>query len=179
MEADCDLDSAVEGVAASAFGFSGQKCSACSRAIVAEAVYDIFCDRLRERVESLLSGDPEKNFAIGPVINEVAKKRVLDYIEIGKTEGRLLTGGKAIESEGKGYFIAPTVFTDVAPEARLAQEEIFGPVLAVLRSSSFDDALAIANNTEYGLTGAIYTQSRVKLERARDEFPCRQPVLQP
>jgi len=170
VEADCDLDAAVEGVAASAFGFSGQKCSACSRVIVAEAVYDIFCDRLRERVEALASGDPEKNFAVGPVINEVAKRRVLDYIELGKKEGRLLTGGKALESSGNGYFIAPTVFTDVAPEARLAQEEIFGPVLAVLRSSSFDDALAIANNTEYGLTGAIYTQSREKLERAREEF---------
>ena len=170
VEADCDLDAAVEGVAASAFGFSGQKCSACSRVIVAEAVYDIFCDRLRERVEALASGDPEKNFAVGPVINQAAKTRVLDYIEIGKSEARLLTGGKALDSDGNGYFIAPTVFTDVAPTARLAQEEIFGPVLAVLRSSSFDDALAIANNTEYGLTGAIYTHSLEKLERAREDF---------
>jgi 1-pyrroline-5-carboxylate dehydrogenase len=138
--------------------------------IVADAVYDTFCDRLRERVEALTSGDPEHNFAVGPVINEVARKRVLEYIELGKSEGRLLTGGKAIDSAGKGYFIAPTVFADVAPEARLAQEEIFGPVLAVLRSRNFDDALNIANNTEYGLTGAIYTHSREKLERAREEF---------
>ena len=170
VEADCDLESAVEGVVASAFGFSGQKCSACSRAIVAEAVYDTFCDRLRERVEALASGDPDKNFAVGPVVNEAARKRVLEYIEIGKREGKLLTGGKETESAGKGYFIAPTVFTDVAPDARLAQEEIFGPVLAVIRSKSFDEALAIANNTEYGLTGAIYTYSREKLERARNEF---------
>jgi len=170
VEADCDVEAAVEGVAASAFGFSGQKCSACSRVIVADAVYDTFCDRLRERVEALTSGDPEHNFAVGPVINEVARKRVLEYIELGKSEGRLLTGGKAIDSAGNGYFIAPTVFADVAPEARLAQEEIFGPVLAVLRSRNFDDALNIANNTEYGLTGAIYTHSREKLERAREEF---------
>jgi 1-pyrroline-5-carboxylate dehydrogenase len=170
VEADCDLESAVEGVSASAFGFSGQKCSACSRVIVADAVYDTFCDLLRERVESLACGDPEKNFAIGPVINTAAQKRVLEYIEIGKREGKLLTGGKIVETAGKGYFIAPTVFTDVAPEARLAQEEIFGPVLAVIRSNSFDEALAIANNTEYGLTGAIYSGSREKLERAGREF---------
>ena len=170
VEADCDLDAAVEGVAASAFGFSGQKCSACSRVIVADAVYDTFCDRLRERVESLASGDPEKNFAVGPVINPIAKQRVLDYIELGKSESRLLTGGKPLDSAGNGYFIAPTVFADVAPQARLAQEEIFGPVLAVLRSTSFDEAMTIANNTEYGLTGAIYTHSREKLDRARKEF---------
>jgi 1-pyrroline-5-carboxylate dehydrogenase len=170
VEADCDLDSAVEGVAASAFGFSGQKCSACSRVIVADAVYDTFCDRLRERVAALACGDPEKNFAVGPVINEVAQKRVLEYIEIGGREGNLLTGGKPVESAGKGYFIAPTVFTGIAPEARLAQEEIFGPLLAVIRSKSFDEALAIANNTEYGLTGAIYSGSREKLERAGREF---------
>jgi 1-pyrroline-5-carboxylate dehydrogenase len=170
VEADCDLDSAVEGVAASAFGFSGQKCSACSRAIVADAVYDTFCDRLRERVEALACGDPEKNFAVGPVINQAAQKRVLEYIAIGKSEGKLLTGGNTVETAGKGYFIAPTVFTDVLPDARLAQEEIFGPVLAVIRSKSFDEALAIANNTEYGLTGAIYSGSREKLERAGREF---------
>ena len=170
VEADCDLDSAVDGVAASAFGFSGQKCSACSRVIVADAVYDTFCDRLREHVEALSPGEPEKNLAVGPVINPAARKRVLDYIDVGKSEGKLLTGGKSLDTPGHGYFIAPTVFTDVAPGARLAQEEIFGPVLAVLRSKNFDEALAIANNTEYGLTGAIYTHSREKLDRAREEF---------
>jgi 1-pyrroline-5-carboxylate dehydrogenase len=104
------------------------------------------------------------------VINEVAKKRVLEYIEVGKKEGKLLTGGTAIEMEDGGYYIAPTVFADIRPDARLAQEEIFGPVLAVIASKGFDDALAIANGTEYGLTGAIYTGSRAKLERAREEF---------
>jgi 1-pyrroline-5-carboxylate dehydrogenase len=170
VEADCDIDSAVEGVAASAFGFNGQKCSACSRVIVEESIYEQFCERLVARVKTIQSGDPEANFVAGPVINEVAKKRVLDYIEIGKQESKLLTGGVALESKGGGYSIAPTVFSEVAPMARLAQEEIFGPMLAVIRSQGFDDALAIANNTEYGLTGAIYTNSPEKLQRAREEF---------
>jgi 1-pyrroline-5-carboxylate dehydrogenase len=170
VDADCDLDAAVDGVTAAAFGFNGQKCSACSRVIVASPIYDTFCDRLKERVEALTNGTPAENFQTGPVINEVAKKRVLDYIEIGKSEGRLLTGGSAVTKHGAGYYVAPTVFTDVAPTARLAQEEIFGPLLAVIRSENFDEALAIANNTEYGLTGAIYSSSREKLDRARDEF---------
>jgi len=170
VEADCDLDSAVEGVAASAFGFNGQKCSACSRVIVEESVYEQFCEKLVQRVQTIQSGDPEENFAAGPVINEVAKKRVLDYIEVGKKEGKLLTGGVALASKGGGYSVAPTVFSEVAPDARLAQEEIFGPVLAVIRSKGFEEALAIANNTEYGLTGAIYSGSEEKLQRAREEF---------
>jgi len=170
VDADCDLDAAVEGVSAAAFGFNGQKCSACSRVIVESSIYDIFCDRLKERVEKLTIGAPAENFQTGPVINEVAKKRVLEYIGIGNTEGKLLTGGAAVETDAAGYYIAPTVFTDIAPTARLAQEEIFGPVLAVIRSNGFDEALSIANNTEYGLTGAIYSSSREKLDRARDEF---------
>jgi 1-pyrroline-5-carboxylate dehydrogenase len=170
VDADADIDAAVEGVAASAFGFSGQKCSACSRAIVDTVVYDIFCERLAERVGKIASGDPVENFYGGPVINAVAYKRVLNYIDIGKSEGRLLTGGRPVENPDAGYYIAPTVFADVPPTARLAQEEIFGPVLAVIKSQGFDDALAIANNTEYGLTGAIYSSSRENLSRARDEF---------
>jgi 1-pyrroline-5-carboxylate dehydrogenase len=170
VDADCDLDSAVEGVTASAFGFSGQKCSACSRVIVDAEIYDTFCDRLRERVSQIRSGDPATNAYAGPVINQAAFDRVLNYIAIGKTEGRILTGGAPIQTEDAGFYIAPTVIADVAPSARIAQEEIFGPVLAVIRSKNFDDALTIANSTEYGLTGAIYTHSRDKLNRARDEF---------
>jgi 1-pyrroline-5-carboxylate dehydrogenase len=117
-----------------------------------------------------VSGAPAENLYGGPVINQAAKKRILDYIEIGKKEGRLLTGGTAIETADSGYYIAPTVFADIKPDARLAQEEVFGPVLAVIPSKGFDDALRIANGTEYGLTGAVYTGSREKLERARDEF---------
>ncbi|QMV17302.1 L-glutamate gamma-semialdehyde dehydrogenase [Granulicella sp. 5B5] len=170
VDADADLDDAVAGVVASAFGFSGQKCSACSRAIVADAVYDSFAEKLKAKVEALQSGPPAENFYLGPVINEVARKRVLGYIEVGQKEGQLLTGGEAIKTAEDGYYIAPTVFTEVKPEARLAQEEIFGPVLAVIRAKDFDDALEIANDTEYGLTGAIYTNSAEKLERARREF---------
>ncbi len=170
VDGDCDLEAAIEGVAASAFGFNGQKCSACSRAIVDESLYDVFCDRLRERVESIKVGDPAENFAAGPVISEASFRKVLGYIEIGRTEGRLLTGGEAVAKDGGGYFVAPTVFADVLPGARIAQEEIFGPVLAVVKSRSFGEALEIANGTEYGLTGAVYSSSREKLERAREEF---------
>jgi len=170
VDGDCDLDAAVEGVAASAFGFNGQKCSACSRAIVDESVYDVFCDRLRERVEAIEIGDPAENAAAGPVISENSYRKVLEYLEIGKGEGRLLTGGEAVKNRDDGYYLRPTVIVDVPPTARIALEEIFGPVLAVIKSTSFDEALDIANNTEYGLTGAVYTSSREKIERARDEF---------
>jgi 1-pyrroline-5-carboxylate dehydrogenase len=115
-------------------------------------------------------GDPVENFYCGPVISEKAYRKVLDYIEIGKGEGVVLNGGKAIETADGGYYIAPTVIKDVAPTARIAREEIFGPVLAVIRSQSFDEALAIANDTEYGLTGAIYSNRRENLDRAREEF---------
>ncbi len=170
VEADCDLDWAVEGVAASAFGFNGQKCSACSRAIVDAKVYDTFLDKLQARVAKIKVGDPAENFAAGPVISARSYAKVLEYIAIGKGEGRLLQGGAAVETADGGYYVEPTVFADVLPTARLAQEEIFGPVLAVIKSQSFDEALAIANNTEYGLTGAIYTSSREKLDRATEEF---------
>jgi 1-pyrroline-5-carboxylate dehydrogenase len=170
VDADCDVDLAVEGVAASAFGFNGQKCSACSRAIVEESIYDTFCDRLVERVSSIKSGLPEDNAYAGPVINPAAQKRLLDYIEIGRSEGRILTGGVAIDTPTKGYFIAPTVIADIAADSRIAQEEVFGPLLAVIKSTGFEDALRIANDTEYGLTGALYSSSREKLDRARSDF---------
>jgi 1-pyrroline-5-carboxylate dehydrogenase len=170
VESDCNLDAALDGVVASAFGFNGQKCSACSRVIVAADIYDVFCDRLQERVAKIKTGDPAENVYTGPVISEKAYRKILNYIEIGKKEGTLLNGGHAIETPEGGYYIAPTVIADVAPTARIALEEIFGPVLAVIKSRSFDDALAIANNTEYGLTGALYTSSREKLDRAREEF---------
>jgi len=148
VAADADIDAAVEGTVASAFGFSGQKCSACSRVVVDAAIYDIFCDRLVERVEKLKVGNPAENFNMGPVVNKIAYDRVLQYLEIGKQEGRLLTGGEAFPDETGGYYIKPTVFADIAPNARL--ETI--------------------NNTEYGLTGAIYTMSRERLDRAMQEF---------
>ncbi|HWX53233.1 MAG TPA: L-glutamate gamma-semialdehyde dehydrogenase [Verrucomicrobiae bacterium] len=170
VDADANLDAAVEGVAQSAFGFQGQKCSACSRAIVDEKIYDVFLERLKERVGRIAVGDPVENKAMGPVINERSMKNVLNYIEIGKKEGRVLTGGSAAKEAGEGYYVQPTVIVDVAPTSRLAQEEIFGPVLAVIKSRNFADALEIANNTEFGLTGAVYSTSREKLEAARQDF---------
>jgi 1-pyrroline-5-carboxylate dehydrogenase len=170
VDADANLDAAVEGVAVSAFGFQGQKCSACSRAIVEEKIYDVFLERLKERVSQIVLGDPTENKPMGPVVNERAMKSILNYIEIGKKEGRLLTGGGPAKEAGEGYYIQPTVFADIAPNARLAQEEIFGPVLAVIKARNFEDALQIANNTEFGLTGAVYSTSREKLERAREDF---------
>ena len=158
----------MAGVAASAFGFQGQKCSACSRAIVHRDVYDEFLEKLKARVEKIPIGDPADNVAMGPVINQGAMQSILNYIEIGKQEGRLITGGG--RAPGEGYFIQPTVIADVQPMSRLSQEEIFGPVLAVIKAKDFDDALAIANNTEYGLTGAIYSSSEEKIERAKNEF---------
>src|SRR4030095_3780507 len=153
VDADSDLDSAVQGVAAAAFGFQGQKCSACSRAIVHQDIYDAFLEKLKAATEKIAIGLPEDNVRMGPVINEGAMKSILNYIDIGKQEGRLITGGE--RAPGEGYFIQPTVIADIDPMARLSQEEIFGPVLAVVKAKNFDDALAIANNTEYGLTGAV------------------------
>jgi 1-pyrroline-5-carboxylate dehydrogenase len=168
--ADADVDAAVDGVVASAFGFSGQKCSACSRAIVEASVYDIFVERLRERVAKLKVGDPAANANMGPVINKAALASMLGYVEKGKEEGRLIAGGNAPATADGGYFLEPTVIADVAPNAVLAQEEIFGPVLAVIKVANFDEGMKVANNTEYGLTGAIYSSDREKLNRARQEF---------
>ncbi|MBV9670986.1 MAG: aldehyde dehydrogenase family protein, partial [Acidobacteriales bacterium] len=154
--------------AVSAFGFNGQKCSACSRAIVDERVYDVFVERLRERVGKIQQGDPAANYYMGPVVNEGAMKSILKYIEIGKSEGRLITGGE--RGAGDGYYVQPTVIADVDPKARISQEEIFGPVLAVIKSANFTDGLRIANNTEFGLTGSVFTNNRDKIELAKREF---------
>jgi 1-pyrroline-5-carboxylate dehydrogenase len=170
VDSEADVDAAVEGVAVSAFGFQGQKCSACSRAIVDEKIYDAFVNKLKARVDKIVVGDPAENNYVAAVINEGAMKTILDYIEVGKKEGRLLNGGGRDTKSGDGYFIQPTVIADVSPKSRIAQEEIFGPVLAVIKARDFDDAMAIANNTEYGLTGAVYTKSPEKIERAKREF---------
>jgi 1-pyrroline-5-carboxylate dehydrogenase len=170
VDADADIDSAVEGVAQAAFGFQGQKCSACSRAIVDERVYDKFLQQLKARVEQIKVGDPAENANMGAVINEGSMKTILGYIEQGKKDGRLITGGERATSAGEGYFIQPTVIADIPPKSKLEQEEIFGPVLAVIKARGFDHALEIANDTEFGLTGAVYTSSRDKIDRAIREF---------
>jgi 1-pyrroline-5-carboxylate dehydrogenase len=171
VDTDADLDAAVEGVASAAFGFSGQKCSACSRAIVDERVYDKFLQRLKERVERITVGDPTQNPAMGPVVNQKSMQSILGYIEKGIAEGgRLITGGARATEAGNGFFIQPTVIADVGPMATISQQEIFGPVLAVIKSRGFEHGLEIANNTEFGLTGAVYTTSEDKIEAAKEQF---------
>ncbi|MDI6828703.1 MAG: aldehyde dehydrogenase family protein, partial [Armatimonadota bacterium] len=154
----------------SAYGYQGQKCSACSRAIVLKEVYDDFVNGLIERVKQITVGDVRNpdNY-MGPVISLDAMSTILNYIEIGNREGKLLLGGNRIK-ELPGYFIEPTIFEGVDRNAVIAQEEIFGPVLAIIKAKNFDDAIDIANCTEYGLTGSVYSTNRKKLEKAADLF---------
>ncbi|PDM40349.1 L-glutamate gamma-semialdehyde dehydrogenase [Parageobacillus yumthangensis] len=169
VDKDADLELAAQSIVASAFGFSGQKCSACSRVVVLEDVYDQVLNRVVELTKQLTVGSPEEQSTLmGPVIDESAYNKVMDYIKIGKQEGKLMTGGEGDNS--KGFFIQPTVFADVDPNARIMQEEIFGPVVAFTKAKDFDHALDIANNTEYGLTGAVISRNRSNLEKAREEF---------
>ena len=168
IDETADLDEAVAGVVASSTGYSGQKCSACSRAIVHAAVYDLFLKRLQEAIASLVVGSPEHpGTQVGPVIDERAQATILDYIKIGSQEGRAVVEGRVTQP---GWYVGPAVFADVAPTARIAQEEIFGPVLAVLKAGSFAEALSLANSTEYALTGGVYSRSPANLELARERF---------
>jgi 1-pyrroline-5-carboxylate dehydrogenase len=169
VDEEADVDSAVEGVAQAAFGFQGQKCSACSRAIVSEKIYDEFVSKLVERVKKIKVGSPEdpSNY-MGPVINKSAMTSILGYIDVGKKEGRLVAGGN--RAAGEGYFVEPTVIVDVDRKARIFQEEIFGPVLAVTKARDFDEALSMANDSEFGLTGAVYSRNQQKIDRAAEEF---------
>jgi 1-pyrroline-5-carboxylate dehydrogenase len=169
VDEEADIDAAVEGTAQAAFGYQGQKCSACSRVIVSEKIYDTFVQKLVERTKKITVGpsDDPGNY-MGPVISQSAMKTILDYIEVGKKEGKLLTGGK--RAAGDGYFIEPTIIGDVGPHARLAQEEVFGPVLAVIKAKDYDQALEIANNTEFGLTGAVYSKNPEKIKKAEEAF---------
>ncbi|NIK70738.1 L-glutamate gamma-semialdehyde dehydrogenase [Paenibacillus sp. BK720] len=169
VDAEADLDLAADSIVASAFGFSGQKCSACSRAIVHEAVYDEVLAKVLDRTNWLTVGDPaDAATNVGAVIDDKAFRKIQEYIEIGKGEGRLVAGGASDDSVG--YFIEPTIFADVEANARISLEEIFGPVLAFTRAKSFDEALQMANNTEFGLTGAVISRNRAHLEQARREF---------
>jgi 1-pyrroline-5-carboxylate dehydrogenase len=173
VDREADLESAAAGVVQSAYGYQGQKCSACSRAIVDDAVYDEFLAKLKTKVAALTVGPSEDpaNF-MGPVISAGARKTILEYIETGKREGRIIAGGDSGNNAalGDGYFIQPTVIADVDPKARIFQEEIFGPVLAVTRARDFEHALALANDSEYGLTGAVYSKNPEKIRKAREEF---------
>ncbi len=168
VDKEADLELAAQSIVKSAFGFSGQKCSACSRAVIVEDVYDQVLDRAVELTKQLTVGNPVENHFMGPVIDQAAFDKIMSYIEIGNQEGRILTGGEGDSSTG--YFVQPTIVADVDPQARLMQEEIFGPVVAFTKAKDFNEALEIANNTEYGLTGAVITTNRLNMEKAREEF---------
>jgi 1-pyrroline-5-carboxylate dehydrogenase len=168
VDEEADLDEAVRAAVASGFGFQGQKCSAGSRLVVTAPVYRNVLDAFVEQVRALVVGPSTENYPAGPVINERARRSIMGYIDVGKREGKLAAGGEP--ADGPGHFIQPTVFADVDPRASIAQEEIFGPVVAVIKARDFDDALAIANGTEYGLTGAVFTKNPAKIARARQEF---------
>ncbi len=170
IDEDAELDDAITAAVASGYGFQGQKCSAGSRLIATAPVYRRVVEAFVEKVRALELGPAKDNHAAGPVINEGAKKKILEYVQIGKTEGRLVAGGEP--GDGAGHYVQPTVFADVASTARIAQEEIFGPVVAVIKAKDFDDALTIANGTEYGLTGSVFSRNPEKIARARREFFC-------
>ncbi|MED4240759.1 L-glutamate gamma-semialdehyde dehydrogenase [Priestia megaterium] len=169
VDKDADLDLAASSIVYSAFGFSGQKCSAGSRAVVHQDVYDIVLEKAVALTKTLKVGNPEDvSTYMGPVSHEASYNKVLSYIAIGKEEGRLMTGGEADDS--KGYFIQPTIFADVDEKARLMQEEIFGPVVAFCKARDFDHMMEIANNTDYALTGALLSNTPNHIERAKEEF---------
>jgi 1-pyrroline-5-carboxylate dehydrogenase len=172
VDETANLESAAQGIVSGAFGFQGQKCSAGSRAIIVNDVYDQVAGRVVELAKELSIGptDESNEIDMGPVVDQDAMQKIMDYIEIGTQEGELLLGGQPLETPEGGYFIPPTIFGDVPGDARIAQEEIFGPVLTLIRARDFDGALAIANSTEYGLTGSLYSQDGARLEQARREF---------
>jgi 1-pyrroline-5-carboxylate dehydrogenase len=170
VDETADLESAAEGIVASAFGFQGQKCSAGSRAIVVAEVYNALVEKVLERAhDTLIIGDPEqRDHYTGPVVSQNQYHTVLDYIAIGMNEGRLVYGGHPLECDG--YFIEPAIFVDVALEARIAQEEIFGPVLTIIQARDWEHAIEIANGTEFGLTGAFYSTDPERISCVRREF---------
>ncbi len=171
VDEDADLDEAVAGVAASAFGYAGQKCSACSRVIVLESIYEQFMARLVEVSKSLRIGPAEEAGAfVGPVIDAEARERILKMIEKGKSEGKIVFSGEIGSLGSEGFFVPPTIFGEVSETSVIAQEEIFGPVLAAIRAKDLSDALRIANGTKYALTGGVYSRSPQSIERCRREF---------
>ena len=169
VDADSDLDKAVDGVLVSAFGYQGQKCSACSRAIVDAKVYDQFLAKLAPKAKAIKVGNSaDPGNYMGPVISAGARQSILEYIEVGKKEGRLVAGDSPVP--GNGYYVAPTIIADIEARDRIFQEEIFGPVLAVAKAENFEHALELANDSQYGLTGAVYSNNPEHLREARRRF---------
>jgi 1-pyrroline-5-carboxylate dehydrogenase len=169
VDETADLDAAATDVVRSAFGFQGQKCSACSRLIAVDAIHDQLLDKVVERTSALEVGPAVANHPVGPVISAAQHRAILEEIDASRPHAKLVAGGAPIDLDG-GYYLEPTIFAGVAPDARLAQHEIFGPVLSVIRVDDFDAALEVANGTEFGLTGGVYSQDRRRLDRAKREF---------
>jgi 1-pyrroline-5-carboxylate dehydrogenase len=171
VDETADIEEAANGAVAAAVGFQGQKCSGCSRLIVHEKVHDALLEKVVAKTKALSVGDVRdpKN-TVGAVINAAAQKKILEYVAIGRQEGKVVAGGEA--GPAQGFFVMPTVVDGIRPSHRLAREEIFGPVLAVLSVKSFDVGIAVANDTEYGLTGALYSRDRGRLERGKRELYC-------
>jgi 1-pyrroline-5-carboxylate dehydrogenase len=169
IDSEADIDPAVSAAIAGAFGFQGQKCSACSRLIVDQKVYDEVIEKLAKQTKELTVGpvNEQKNY-MGPISSAGQEEKILEYVDIGKKEGKLVTGGNKLDMPG--YFLEPTVFIDIDRKARMAQEEIFGPVLSVIKAKDFDDALEIANDSDYGLTGGFFTNNREKIEKGKKVF---------
>ncbi|MFC4103380.1 L-glutamate gamma-semialdehyde dehydrogenase [Paenibacillus xanthanilyticus] len=170
VDETADLVAAAQAIVASAFGFQGQKCSAGSRAFIVESVYDEVVEKVAALTKQIESGLPEQNFAAGPVIDQGSYDKILGYIEIGKSEGRLIAGGG--KAEGNGYYIQPTVFADVDGKARIMQEEIFGPVLALGKAKDWREAIDLYNDTEFGLTGAFFSKDESRIEEALQTMHC-------
>jgi RHH-type proline utilization regulon transcriptional repressor/proline dehydrogenase/delta 1-pyrroline-5-carboxylate dehydrogenase len=171
VDDDADLDEAVVGVVQSAFGYSGQKCSACSRVIVLQEIHGIFLARLVEAARAVKIGPADQpDTLVGPVIDTEARKRILEYRELAKREGRVVFDAEIGELAVVGTYVGPLIVADVSPRARVAQEEIFGPVLAVLKAQDLEEALKIANGTQYALTGGVYSRSPVNIDRVKRDF---------
>jgi 1-pyrroline-5-carboxylate dehydrogenase len=169
VDETADLEAAATAIVTSAFGFQGQKCSACSRAILVDSIYDAVLEKVVAKTKSLKVGDPvNPDVHMGPMTGKAQFDKQLEFIEIAKTEGRIVAGGTRVGDVG--FFIAPTVVADVKPTARLAQEEIFGPILAVIRAKHWEHALEIANGTEFGLTGSVFSKDERRLEEAKRRF---------
>lgn len=170
VDKDADLENAADSIVQAAYGYQGQKCSACSRVIVQKDVHDKLLDLVLKRIRTIKIGNAAEDYRMGPVINQKAVDKIMSYIEIGKEEGKLEIGGKRADVSEKGFYIEPTVFSGVDPKARIAQEEIFGPVVAFIKAKDTDEALHIANDTKFGLTGAYHSKDRKKIERVLREY---------
>jgi 1-pyrroline-5-carboxylate dehydrogenase len=169
VDETADLDAAADDIVRSAYGFQGQKCSACSRLVVLADVHDELLDAVVERTSALVVGRPADNAPVGPVVSAQQHRSILNEIGLAQTQNTLVQGGGTIDNDD-GYYIEPTIFAGVDPSHRVAQHEIFGPVLAVISAADFDQAIEIANGTEFGLTGGIYSGDPARIERAKRDF---------